>query len=122
MSDVIRSVEDLNVFKKAYSVSLSIHRFSLGLPKYEQYSLGDQIRRASKSICVNLAEGYAKSIGSSKEFKRFILMSLGSSDEMKVWLSYCKDLGYLDGEEWNVYYSSYCEISKMLNGLHSSWK
>ena len=49
--------EELEVFKRAYGVSLEIHKASLAFPKIEQYALADQIRRASKSICANIAEG-----------------------------------------------------------------
>jgi 23S rRNA-intervening sequence protein len=52
--------EDLAVFKLAYRLSLEIHRASLSFPAVEQYALGDQLRRASKSICANLAEGFGK--------------------------------------------------------------
>jgi four helix bundle protein len=76
--------EDLEVFKRAYRVSLEIHAVSLKFPKVEQYALADQIRRASKSICANLAEGYGKRSQSQAEFNRFILMSIGSADEMRV--------------------------------------
>jgi hypothetical protein len=51
-----RAVEDLDVFKRAYRISLEVHRRSLDLPSIEQYALGDQVRRASKGICANLAE------------------------------------------------------------------
>ncbi len=61
--------EDLEVFKKAYRVSLEVHRQSLTFPKIEQYALGDQLRRASKSICANIAEGFAKQGSSAAEFK-----------------------------------------------------
>ena len=47
--------EELEVFQRAYKVSLDIHRFSLTMPQIEQYALADQLRRASKSICANLA-------------------------------------------------------------------
>jgi 23S rRNA-intervening sequence protein len=55
--DKPRAVEDLEVFKKAYRISLDVHRRSLDFPPIEQYALGDQVRRASKGICANLAEG-----------------------------------------------------------------
>ena len=73
--------EELEVFQRAYKVSLDIHRFSLTMPQIEQYALADQLRRASKSICANLAEGFAKQSQSSAEFRRFIMMSMGSADE-----------------------------------------
>jgi four helix bundle protein len=81
----IASFEDLEVFQRAYRLSLSVHQASLNFPAVEQHALADQVRRASKSICANLAEGFAKQY-STAEFKRFILMSIGSSDEMRVWI------------------------------------
>ena len=90
------SFEDLAVFQRAYRVSLELHRASLGFPAVEQRALADQVRRASKSICANLAEGFAKQRRSPAEFKRFVQMALGSADEMRVWLRYCLDLGYID--------------------------
>ena len=55
--DSAKGFEDLQVFKKAYRLSLEVHRASLEFPVIEQRVLADQIRRASKSICANLAEG-----------------------------------------------------------------
>ena len=57
---VVRSFHDLDVYQKAYQLSLDIHKATLGFPKLEQFALADQMRRASKSICANLAEGFAK--------------------------------------------------------------
>ena len=70
------SFEDLEVFQRAYRVSLEIHRASLSFPAVEQRALADQIRRASKSICANIAEGYAKQHVSLAEFKRFLVMAI----------------------------------------------
>ncbi len=118
----IKSVEDLDVFEKAYQLSLAMHKFSLHLPQVEQFALGDQIRRASKSICANIAEGFAKQRQSAPEFRRFLSMAIGSSDEMKVWLRYCKDLGYTSQDQAKQWRASYSEIAKMLNGLMENWK
>ena len=118
----ISSFEDLQVFQVAYKVSLELHQETLKFPKQEQYVLADQIRRASKSICANLAEGFGKQNFSSKEFKRYIAIALGSSDEMRVWLRYCFDLGYIQEKDWQHYRDTYQQISKMLQGLHRSWK
>ena len=63
--------EHLDVFQRAYRVSLDIHRISLKLPKVEQYGLAEQLRRTSKSIPANVAEGYAKR-ASQAEFNRFV--------------------------------------------------
>ena len=66
-----KTFEDLEVFQRAYKISLEIHKTSLQLPKIEQYGLADQVRRASKSVVVNLAEGYGKR-RSKAEFRRYI--------------------------------------------------
>ena len=119
---MIKSFEDLEVFQRSYKISLEIHRLSLKFPANEQYGLGEQIRCASKSICANIAEGFAKQRYSKKEFKRYIMIAAGSSDEMRVWLRYCLDLEYIKEATWKQWRDEYKEISKMLNGLSRSWK
>ena len=116
----VRSFEDLEVFKRAYRVSLAVHQTSLNFPKIEQRAMGDQVRRASKSICANIAEGFGKQRQSRVEFKRFLMMALGSADEMRVWSRYCLDLGYIDQKTWQHWRDEYQEIAKMLQGLCSS--
>ncbi len=111
------SFEDLDVFKRAYRVSLDVHRASLAMPKIEQQALADQMRRASKSICSNIAEGYGRQKQSKAEFKRFLWMAIGSSDEMRVWARYALDLGYLDERTWRRWRDEYQIISKQLQVL-----
>ena len=114
---VALAFEDLAVFKRAYRLSLEIHRLSLTFPKIEQRALGDQVRRASKSICANIAEGFGKQRQSAAEFKRYLVMAMGSADEMRVWGRYCFDLGYVDEATWQRWRDEYREIAKMLQGL-----
>ena len=120
--EAIRSFEDLQVFQRAYRTSLDIHRASLGFPRIEQYALADQVRRASKAICANLAEGFAKQRRSPAEYRRFLQMAIGSADEMRVWLRYCLDLGYIDEPTWQQWRDDYQEIARMLTGLHAAWQ
>ena len=117
----ISSFRDLLVYQKAYALSLRIHHSSLRFPQFEQYELGRQMRKASKSICGNLAEGYGKSKASKIEFKRYVQVALGSAEEMQAWLDYCTDLNYIGENEYSNFTEGYKEISKMLQGLHSSW-
>ena len=117
---VAHRFEELAVFQRAYRVSLEVHRFSLTMPQIEQYALADQLRRASKSICANLAEGFGKQRQSKAEFRRFVVMSMGSADEMRVWLRYCVDLNYLDEQRWEQWRDEYEQIAKMLQGLSRS--
>jgi four helix bundle protein len=111
------SFEDLEVFKRAYKASLAVHRKSLEFPAIEQRGLADQVRRASKSICANIAEGFARQGVQPADFRRFLIMALGSADEMRVWLRYCLDLGYIDEVIWQTWRQEYHEIAKMLQGL-----
>ena len=119
----VSSVEDLDVFQRAYRISLDLHRASLQLPKIEQFGgLADQIRRASKSICGNIAEGFGKQRQSNAEFKRYLMIAIGSADEMQVWLKYCSDLEYIDQKTCERWRDEYRQIARMLQGLHSKWR
>ena len=113
-------VEDLAVFRRAYRVSLEVHRASLEFPRIEQFALADQIRRASKSICANLAEGFGRQQQSRPEFRRFLIMAIGSADEMQVWVLYCRDLGYIASDVAERWRGEYQEIVRMLSGLSAS--
>ena len=115
---VAKSFEDLEVFQRAYRLSLDIHRVSLRLPAMEQWALGEQVRRASKSIPVNIAEGFGKQVDSVAEFRRFLRIAMGSADEMRVWARYCFDLGYIDEATWRRWRDEYHAIAKMIQGLH----
>ena len=118
----ISSFRDLLVYQKAYALSLKIHQATLRFPQFEQYELARQMRKASKSICGNLAEGYGKSKASKIEFKRYVQVSLGSAEEMQSWIDYSQDLEYISDAEHKEYTDGYKEVSKMLQGLHSSWQ
>src|SRR3984885_4375338 len=118
----VRSFDDLEVFRRAYALSLIMHKASLTFPKIEQFGLADQMRRASKSICANIVEGFGKQRSSSAEFKRFLMMAVGSCDETQMWVRYSKDLEYIDHAVFLAWSGEYKEIAKMLRGLHKSWK
>ena len=98
-----------------------MYQYTKSLSRDERYGLISQIQRASLSIPLNIAEGYGKK-SSTSEFKRFLVMSLGSCNEMSVLIEFCKDLGYLPIAEYEAYKGEYSEIGKMLNGLVSKWQ
>ena len=112
----IDRAEDLEVFRRAYALSLEVHRASLDFPRIEQFALADQIRRASKSICANIAEGFGKQRQSRIEFRRFVMMAIGSADEMQVWSLYCRDLGYIDKDVAGRWQGEYREIARNVAG------
>ena len=113
-------VDQLDVYRKAYELSLAIHKRSLAFPRFEQFELASQVRRSSKSICVNLGEGMGKQ-ASPKDVLRFLRMSLGSCDETRIWLKYSLDLGYIEVEEYTQLHDGYCEVGRMLTGLVKRW-
>ena len=113
----VASFEDLDVFQRAYKLSIEIHRKSLELPRIEQHALGDQMRRASKSVCANIAEGFGRQQASKADFRRFLQMATGSSDEMRVWARYALDLGYVDETIWRRWRDEYQVVSRMLQAL-----
>ncbi len=117
MSEWVRRFEDLGVFRRAYALSLEVHRASLEFPRIEQFALADQVRRASKSICANIAEGFGKQRQSRVAFHRFLMMATGPADEMQVWSLYCRDLGYIDKDVAERWQGEYREIARMLQGL-----
>jgi len=70
MPNYVKSVEDLDVFQRSYKLALELHHLTLNFPKYEQYGgVADQLRKCSKSISANIAEGHTKRLLSAAEFK-----------------------------------------------------
>ena len=115
----VSSVEDLEVYRLAYRLALELHRASIAFPKMEQYELASQLRRASKGICANLAEGFAKQAQSSAEFGRFLAIAIGSANEIKTWLRFCEDLGYIEPQQASMYVDRYDKIARMLQKLRN---
>jgi len=68
-----------------------------------------------------IAEGFGKQSKSTAEFKRYLLMAMGSADEMQLWSRYCFDLEYISESKWQRWQNEYKIIAKMLNGLHKAW-
>ena len=116
----IRNGEDFDVFKRAYTLSLVLHRASLAFPKIEQYGgLADQLRRASKSVCSLIVEGQGRQSASPKEFSRDLVMAIGSAEEAKLWCRYAADLGYAEVERSEQWREEFGHIIRMVQGLRS---
>ena len=107
--------EDLDVFKRSYDTALRIHRLTQA---HREDDVVRQIRRATKSIPANIAEGFSV-VNSPAEVRRFIGIALRSCDEVKLWLDFCRDLGYVAANECTVLRSEYREYGAMLYAL---WK
>ncbi len=111
--------EDLSVYQKSYKAALAIYELTKGYPESEKYGMIDQMRRSAVSIPLNIAEGYGKK-SSKAEFVRFLLMAIGSSNEISVLISLSKDIGYIDERTYQRAKATYEEIGKMLTGLIKS--
>jgi len=81
------TLKDLLVYKKAFALAMEIFEISKTFPSEEKYSLTDQIRRSSRSVCANLAEAYRK-----RQYKAHFLSKVSDSDmenaEMQTWFSF----------------------------------
>ena len=118
----INGYKDLIVYQKAYELALDIHNLTLSYPKFEQYELANQLRRASKSIAMNIAEGYGrKARASLADFKHFLIIALGSNDEVMVQLDFSKDLEYITQDQYLSLKSTNQEIGKMLSSMLKTW-
>ena len=113
------SYKDLRVYKLAYELGLEIHSLTMAFPKFELYELGSQMRRCSKSVPANIAEGYGRSHYGA-DFIRFLVFALASSDEIAVHLQYALDLGYISEEIYASLADRYDHVGKMLYRLVDS--
>lgn len=114
----IRTVEELEVFKKSHNLTLNIYKITESFPQTEKFGLVSQMRRASSSICANLLEGSHRL--NRKEFRQFAGIAKGSAGELKYHLLLSKDLGYLRESEYSTLIAEIEQISIMLNGLVKS--
>lgn len=91
----MKSYKDLEIYKLAYKHALEIHEMTMKLPKYELYEQGSQIRRSSKSIKDNIAEGFGR-IRYRNEFIRFLIFAHSSCDETISQLNMISDIHFPD--------------------------
>lgn len=110
---IINGYKDLIVYQKAFRVSMDIFNITKTFPLEEKYSLTDQIRRSSRTVCANIAEAWAKKIY-PKSFINKLTDSLGEEYETEVWLDYSLSCRYISGENHENLLNDYQEIRKML--------
>src|SRR5438309_7245490 len=97
---------DLEVYQKAFAAAMEIHEFSKAFPREEIYSLTDQIRRSSRSVCACLAEAWRK-----RRYEAAFISKLSDSEseaaETQVWLEFAVKCGYLDRDRATPLYQAY---------------
>ena len=117
----IASYRDLRVYQLSYQLALDVHKLTRKFPANERIELASQLRRAVTSIPINIAEGYGRK-RSAEEFKRFLVIALGSANEVSVILDLARDLEYL-GTDVHADLQGRCEvIGKGLTKLIQVWK
>ena len=113
------SFETLKAWQEARKLVVSVYRLLDTFPKFENYALCDQIRRAIVSVPSNLAEGSSRV--SLKEQIHFIEISYGSLMEAYNQLIIAVDLNYIDEQHLADLKPSIDSVAKLLNGLRSSY-
>lgn len=110
---------ELEVYKRSYHLAVEIYRLSLDLPRELQFDLADQIRRASRSIPSNIAEGFGRH-HSKKDLINFLRVALGSNDEILFNLNFMKDVNLITKQKFDYFFQEYSVCGKQLNRLISS--
>lgn len=111
--------KSLIVYQKAFAAAMEIYLQTKNFPKEETYSLTDQIRRSSRSVCANIAEAYRKRIY-PKHFVSKLSDSDGECAETMVHLDFAKDCGYINEDKHQIIIEEYLQIGKMLGSMMSS--
>ena len=113
---MLKGHRDLKVYQLAYRLAMEIFHVSKAFPREEIYSLTDQIRRSSRSVATNLAEGFRK-----RRYPNALLNKLTDCDaegaETQVWLDFAFDCGYLAKEKYRELIAGYEEVGRMLGGM-----
>ncbi len=111
-----RGYKDLKVYQMAYSLAKEVFEISKSFPREETYSLTDQIRRSSRSVTVNIGEGYRKR-RYPKHFTSKMTDADGECTETQIWLDHARDCKYINDETRNKLQKDYQEVGRMLGGM-----
>ena len=97
MTDMITSYRELRVYRNAKKGAMDIFELTKGFPPNEKYSMVDQMRRSSRSVCTNIAEGWRK-----RRYRAAFIAKLSDAEseacETQVWLDFAQSCGYIDDE------------------------
>jgi len=113
---MLQGYRDLKVYQLAYKLAMEVFHISKAFPREEIYSLTDQIRRSSRSVAANLAEGFRK-----RRYQNAFVNKLTDCDaeaaETQVWIDFAFDCGYLSKENRDRLIEQYEEVGRMLGGM-----
>jgi len=112
----IKSAKELNVYRKSYELAMTVFTLSKAFPAEEKFALTSQIRRSSRSICLNLREAWAK-----RRYEAHLISKLtdcdGENSETDSSLDFAKDCGYITVEQHGELASLCQEIGAMLGSM-----
>ena len=112
----INSAKDLDVYKKAYTLAMEIFVISKSFPNEEKYALVSQIRRSSRSVCLNLREAWAK-----RRYEAHFISKLtdcdGENSETDSSLDFAKDCKYIQDNDHKRLTDMCSEVGRMLGGM-----
>ncbi len=107
---LVKHYKELRVYQQAFAAASRIYRLSKHWPAEERYSLTDQIRRSSRSVCANVAEAWRK-----RRYPAHFVSKLSDSDsaaaETQVWLDFALDCGYITQQDHDALYATYETIA-----------
>jgi four helix bundle protein len=113
---MMQGYRDLKVYQLAYKLAMEIFKESKSFPREERYSLTDQIRRSSRSVATNIAEGFRK-----RRYPNMFINKMADADsetaETQVWLDFACDCGYLSKERREELMSECESVGRMLGGM-----
>lgn len=119
----MKNYKDLEIYKMAYGLAIEVHKMSMKLPHYELYEQGSQIRKSSKSVKSNIAEGYGRR-RYKQEFIRFLIFSHASCDETISHLYMISDIHFFETPLIylkNRYETLGAKINNFINYVENNW-
>ena len=117
----IYKYRDLDVYKKAFKSAIQIYNLSKSFPNEEKYSLTNQMRRSSRSVCANLAEAWRKRKYIAA-FRNKLTDSMQEAAETQTWLEFCGACQLITNDIFKQLDFEYEEILKMLNSMEKNAK
>lgn len=115
----IKHFRDLDVYQKAFKAAMRIYEITKSFPNEEKYSLTDQIRRSSRSVCSNLAEAWRKRKYTAV-FKNKLTDSMQEASETQSWLEFCLACKYIEKALFNELDNEYEGIISMINAMEKN--
>jgi four helix bundle protein len=113
---MLQGYKGLKVYQLAYQLAMQVFQESMKFPPSERYSLTDQIRRCSRSVACNIAEGYRK-----RQYSKMFVSKMADADseatETLVWLDFALDCGFLSPDAHHELTMKRLEIGRMLGSM-----